>query len=559
MSTSAGHWECATGSVRGASHARNGRPNQDAVRVVPVNGAVPGIVASVCDGHGGDRYVRSDVGSRVAVEVACAVGQQALADLGAHADPEDVRSYLARSASSAIVARWRDRVLDDVTRRAFTDDERLAAGAPLESDPLIAYGCTLLLAVFGPKWVGLLQIGDGDVTVVRGTDVSAPVPTDERLVGSETTSLCLPSAVDDTRVAALAEPLPDLVVLTSDGYANSFASRTWRTEIGLDLRDHVARLGIDAVEHRLPAWLDDSATAGGDDVSMALIHRRDSATATTGMTPPGSASATASTVRTPAALAAPRSAAPARRTGPGAVVAVAAVAALAGAAIGWTFTRGTDSSSVAAPPVTETAASQPSTAVMPTQPGTSADTPLDPSTTPPEATLPTGTNPPDSTPTLVQGEDAYLLLAQGTNVGALVAAHIDGDSIAGRDPVLLAVVDAGYQLTPLPAPWEHDADRGALTTDTTTERTCISVLVFRVLPDKERMLAVSADGSRLLLIHTATGEIIEQRPIDGAELLAPYGRPDTCTAGAPAPALQEPDAVEPGQETAADGGGEGGA
>jgi len=50
-------------------------------------------------------------------------------------------------------------VLEDVGRRPFTDAEQAHAKAPLDDDPLISYGCTLLLAVLSSSWVGLLQIG----------------------------------------------------------------------------------------------------------------------------------------------------------------------------------------------------------------------------------------------------------------------------------------------------------------------------------------------------------------------------------------------------------------
>ena len=102
----------------------------------------------------------------------------------------------------------------------------------MDGDPLISYGCTLLLAIMAPSWVGLLQIGDGDVTVVHEAHVESPVPDDDRLVGGETTSLCLPTAVADARVCMLFEPLPEILILTSDGYANSFADPNWRSDAG---------------------------------------------------------------------------------------------------------------------------------------------------------------------------------------------------------------------------------------------------------------------------------------------------------------------------------------
>ena len=49
-------------------------------------------------------------------------------------------------------------------------------------------------------------------------------PGDDRLVAGETTSLCLATAADDFRHAFLpASAEPDLVLLATDGYGNSFA------------------------------------------------------------------------------------------------------------------------------------------------------------------------------------------------------------------------------------------------------------------------------------------------------------------------------------------------
>jgi hypothetical protein len=279
VTTRAGLWIAATGSVRGSSHERDGKPNQDAVRVVAGRDPRAGLVAAVCDGHGGARYVRSDVGSRLGTEVACEVGRRLLDRIGDDAQPSTVRDRLAGEVATEIIQRWRDRVADDHNKRPFVTSEHERAGTNLDVDPFIAYGCTLLLAVVSQRWIGLLQIGDGDVTAVYEARVESPVPGDDRLVGGETTSLCLPSAAADARVAVLSEPLPDVLVLTSDGYANSFASPTWRTEAGVDLRDNCARLGVDAVEERLPHWLAESAAAGGDDVTMALIARESMAVA----------------------------------------------------------------------------------------------------------------------------------------------------------------------------------------------------------------------------------------------------------------------------------------
>ncbi len=387
MTTTAGRWEAATASVRGASHERGGKPNQDAVRVVQVGGTTPGLVAAVCDGHGGDRYVRSDVGSRLGVEVACDGGRRALENLGSSPTYSPVEAHLAGVVATSIVERWRERVLEDVRHRPFTDDERVCAGVSLDGDPLISYGCTLLLAIMAPSWVGLLQIGDGDVTVVHEAHVESPVPDDDRLVGGETTSLCLPTAVADARACMLFEPLPEILILTSDGYANSFADPNWRSDAGTDLRDHVRRIGLDAVEARLPAWLADSATAGGDDVSMALIHRVDA----DGRPPSGRASGrTAPTTSTAA------SAEPWKRRG------ALFVATLAGAGGGWALARPSD----AAGSTSTTSTASTSTSDAPT-------------TSPITSASAVGTSPPTAAPEIVLTRGGVALLLVGENDGLL--------------------------------------------------------------------------------------------------------------------------------------------
>ncbi|MGB6057440.1 MAG: protein phosphatase 2C domain-containing protein [Microthrixaceae bacterium] len=272
-------WESISASVRGASHDRSGKPNQDAVRCVSKFGL--GLVATVCDGHGGDRYVRSDVGARVATEVATELGGAVLDHLVARSSGttpaalisvERIEEVLCDSVP-VLLAYWRNRVMVDYRSRPFDEAEVALGGADLASEPLVAYGCTLVMGIFAPRWVGFVQIGDGDVTAVHGSSVGTPVPADDRLVGNQTTSLCLPSAAQDVRVAALVEDLPDLVLLSTDGYANSFSGPDWRNSVGVDMLRQLDEHGIDEVERLLPAWLEDSAAASGDDVTMALVRR----------------------------------------------------------------------------------------------------------------------------------------------------------------------------------------------------------------------------------------------------------------------------------------------
>jgi serine/threonine protein phosphatase PrpC len=255
-------WRAVSASRRGSAH-KDGVPNQDAValrRVERPDGDV--WVVAVADGHGGARYVRSELGARVAVDVAVEVVSDALAG---RADPVTV----VREVVPRIVDQWRTRVTTDARQRPFTDAE-LVRGA----GGVTAYGATLLVAVVGEHGVVVAQVGDGDVLVRSHGFATRPVPGDERLVANETTSLCLDTAVDDFRYAVVPDSAePDLVLLATDGYGNSFAEADWWHGLVDDLAASVARSGFDRVADELPGWLEESARVGGDDVSAVLLVR----------------------------------------------------------------------------------------------------------------------------------------------------------------------------------------------------------------------------------------------------------------------------------------------
>lgn len=267
-------WVGVSASVRGASHVRTGLVNQDAVQIAPAPAGSTCSVAAVADGHGGARYVRSDVGARMAVSIACQLGLEAGRLLGRTASPTSIEAHLQQRLIPDVVGRWQAAILEHAAANPFTAAESHVASAPLGTDdPLIAYGCTVLVALVATEWVALVQIGDGDViTVDRDGTVRAPVPGDDRLVGGETTSLCLPTATDDARIAVLGNDA-ELVLLATDGYGNSFASDDWMQEIGSGFASLIAANGLASIAERLPAWLAESAEASGDDVTAALMTR----------------------------------------------------------------------------------------------------------------------------------------------------------------------------------------------------------------------------------------------------------------------------------------------
>src|SRR5206468_4142051 len=149
----------------------------------------------------------------------------------------------------------------------------------VEENPRISYGSTLLVAVLSETYLMALQLGDGDIlTVSEDGMVGRPLPGDPRLLGNETTSLCLNRAWDEFRFGfqVLAERPPAMVLLSTDGLANSYSDPEGFLKFGRDLWETVRAEGVNAVAERLPGWLMETTTAGsGDDITLGLAVRRE--------------------------------------------------------------------------------------------------------------------------------------------------------------------------------------------------------------------------------------------------------------------------------------------
>ena len=63
-------------------------------------------------------------------------------------------------------------------------------------------------------------------------------------------------------------------MLSTDGYANSFADDAGFYQAGTDLLMAIRRLGIRRVTYRLKKWLRSTSELGsGDDITVGLIYR----------------------------------------------------------------------------------------------------------------------------------------------------------------------------------------------------------------------------------------------------------------------------------------------
>jgi hypothetical protein len=166
--------------------------------------------------------------------------------------------------------------------------------ARVAADPEVAYGSTVLGALVVNDTLVVVQLGDGDILCVRGNGITTrPIPRDERLIANVTTSLCLREAEEEMRVRLVAAragaDYPVLVLLSTDGYANSFRSDTDFLAVGPDVLAHIGERGLAALLDDLPVFLDEASTCGsGDDITVGIMTRAEDGVALAVPEPPAS-------------------------------------------------------------------------------------------------------------------------------------------------------------------------------------------------------------------------------------------------------------------------------
>jgi formylglycine-generating enzyme required for sulfatase activity/serine/threonine protein phosphatase PrpC len=283
------NWRIVGCSVRGANHVRSGDQNQDFVGWTPSPAAEYPLVLAVADGHGSAKCFRSADGSRFAVEVAI----EQLLEFGTKQRKAEnnklsvVKDSAIQWLPQQICRQWRRRVQENLAEfplrqdeiENIDDSEGGAARQCVVDNPFLAYGTTLIAVLVTERFIVFLQVGDGDILTVTGDgEVSWALPTDDRLLANETTSLAAEHAWRDFRVAfrVIVNTAPALIIAATDGCSNSFRSTEGFMQVGADLWAEICANGAEELAEKLQGWLTKWSEEGsGDDVTLGLVCRLD--------------------------------------------------------------------------------------------------------------------------------------------------------------------------------------------------------------------------------------------------------------------------------------------
>jgi len=285
-------------SCQGESHKATDKPCQDCSYASVLGGIS---IAIVCDGHGGERYFRSDTGSRYAVEVTYECVCQFIRDVDKNlfwGVPFTQKSAIStdiinndykkdndvdkamKQLFSSIIYNWQKRILGHASSTPLSEAERsklkqeyiadFENGKNLEK----TYGCTLMcVAMTSDFWFGF-HIGDGKcIAFDKEGNNYEPIPWDENCFLNKTTSLCDSKAIEKFRFCYDGTGnAPIAVFLGSDGIDDSFGDLRNMTNFYIQILKMICRESADAAQRSLREELPILSKRGSqDDMSIACL------------------------------------------------------------------------------------------------------------------------------------------------------------------------------------------------------------------------------------------------------------------------------------------------
>lgn len=278
-------WMLLSHSQIGHSHELRGTDNQDAIYCRHLQSGKSGLILAVSDGHGGQKYVRSRIGAKVAVKITAEYLKHRLgtARPSIGSSHRLSRTELEDEISTAILRNWQHQVSAHAKAHPWTAEEQDQGWHDGCEDIYTAYGATLLFVAAMPGILLYGQIGDGDILCVSHQgEVSRPIERSASSFANETHSLCSPDAAANFRLAISRYEVsfvesgyapPSLVLVATDGYSNSFVDEQGFLQAAADIRNYLhTPNGYRRVERALPEWLKQCSKQGsGDDVTVGLI------------------------------------------------------------------------------------------------------------------------------------------------------------------------------------------------------------------------------------------------------------------------------------------------
>lgn len=261
-------------SIQGFSHISKGLVCQDSSGFY-CNEDIS--IAVVADGHGSQKHFRSDIGSKIAVQIAINSVKDFIKDKTSfnEAIKNNSNKVLTRIESN-IVYNWNNSVNEHYNNNPVCEEET----AEISKDELSKisiesmYGSTLIVAAMTNQyWFGM-QIGDGScVSLYQDGETKLQIPSDDRLIANLTTSLCDCDAIHNFR-HYYSDNIPIALLVSTDGLSSSFFDEN--TFLTFNRRIISQMTNYDFALESLKQHLYKRSKEGSyDDISISAIYKDD--------------------------------------------------------------------------------------------------------------------------------------------------------------------------------------------------------------------------------------------------------------------------------------------
>ena len=259
-------------------------------------------IAIVCDGHGGARYFRSDVGAKFAVDATKECVDEFVSEIDKgifvgksftqkkSVSSEAQSNILSKDTTtdkalrqlfSSIIFKWREKIVRHALETPLTIEEESSIESKFKEDFIKGvgvektYGCTLMCFVYTEQFWFAFHIGDGKC-IAFNEDGSwhEPIPWDEKCFLNKTTSLCDSSAIDEFRYCYCGDgTFPLAVFLGSDGIDDSFGETKNMVNFYIQVLKLINKEGHDNALANIKDTLPQLSKIGSkDDMSLSCIY-----------------------------------------------------------------------------------------------------------------------------------------------------------------------------------------------------------------------------------------------------------------------------------------------
>ncbi|MHB8126175.1 MAG: PP2C family serine/threonine-protein phosphatase [Desulfitobacteriaceae bacterium] len=257
----------------GISHKQENKPCQDAYAVwqEPILDN-PVIILAVADGHGSKKYDLSQIGSEIAVDT---VIDELMNFYSSYLDSKEksaqefnISRMLKADFPQRIIRRWKEAVLNHymINYEKEIDEQQ-------KRSVIKRFGTTVLFAMAVAEGVFVGQLGDGDMLIVNEDRVERPLPTSAELLGNETFSTTSENAHLLWNIKNISLESKSMLMLSTDGLANSYADDAFFERFAKSLFDNVKnyREIEEVIQLNLEHFIENISEKGsGDDITIAF-------------------------------------------------------------------------------------------------------------------------------------------------------------------------------------------------------------------------------------------------------------------------------------------------